>query len=239
MAITVDGQGVHAVVKTGANMSHKVFNLSTGKVEVDSKFPTDTPSFLGLSQSNIRFQSTGESEFVSILMDGNKTVYPMVKDSTPSADSIKDPHWLDLLPIGALGLGTHALPHVGSGKKNEVAVIVMAFVPQIILPKILQCDLEGVRRVVADLELDPTAESTIETVTKILEERCDGGRNIFHTAVSMCQPTSNKDPDQQDSASASGGSMTGMDTIDAMASQLGSRAMNLRDMMRRAAAASR
>ena len=36
-------------------------------------------------------------------MDGNKAIYPMIKDSTPSADSIKDPHWLDLMPIGALG----------------------------------------------------------------------------------------------------------------------------------------
>ena len=56
---------------------------------MDSKFPTDTASFLGLSPANIRFQSTGESEFVSLLLDGNKTVYPLIKDSTPSADSIK------------------------------------------------------------------------------------------------------------------------------------------------------
>ena len=65
-------------------------SLSTGKSEVDSKFPTDTASFLGLSPANIRFQSTGESEFVSLLLDGNKTVYPLIKDSTPSADSIKE-----------------------------------------------------------------------------------------------------------------------------------------------------
>ena len=40
------------------------------------------------------------------------------------------------MPISALGLGTHALPHVGSGKKNEVAVMVISFVPQIMLPKV-------------------------------------------------------------------------------------------------------
>ena len=66
-----------------------MYNISTGKSEVDSKFPTDTASFLGLSPANIRFQSTGESEFVSLLLDGNKTVYPLVKDSTPTADSVK------------------------------------------------------------------------------------------------------------------------------------------------------
>ena len=41
------------------------------------------------------------------------------------------------MPISALGLGTHALPHVGSGKKNEVAVMVISFVPQIMLPKVI------------------------------------------------------------------------------------------------------
>ena len=90
LAVTVDGQGIHAVIRSAGNkLSHRVYNISTGKSEVDSKFPTDTASFLGLSPSNIRFQSTGESEFVSLLLDGNKTVYPLVKDSTPSADSIK------------------------------------------------------------------------------------------------------------------------------------------------------
>ena len=58
--------------------------------------------------------------------------------------------------------------------------------------QILQCDLDGVRRIVAELETDPTSDATIETVTKILEERCDGGRNIFHASVTMCQPTSNR-----------------------------------------------
>ena len=47
------------------------------------------------------------------------------------------------------------------------------------------------------LEEDATALATVETVQAILEERCDGGRNIIHTLVSMCQPTSNKDSDCQ------------------------------------------
>ncbi len=67
----------------------------------------------------------------------------------------------------------------------------------------------------------------------ILEERCDGGRNIFHTAVSMCQPTSNKDSDQ-DNISGS----DPMDPITAGSVPSSSRAVNLRDMMRRVAAAS-
>ena len=235
LAISIDGQGIHAVVRNAANnkMAYKVFNLSSGKVETDSKFPTETQAFLGSSSANVRFQGTGESEFVSLLIDGNRSIYPMVKDSTPSADSIKDPHWLDLLPIEALGLGTHALPHVGSGKKNEVAVVVLSFVPQLLLAKILQCDVEGVRRTVASLESDPTSDATIETVQRILEERCDGGRNVFHAAVSMCQPTSNKDPDTDNT-----GSQGQTDHMSSIASAFSSRAL-MRDMMRRAAAASR
>ena len=85
-------------------MNHRVFNISTGNVEIDSKFPTETNAFLGLDPAkNVQFHSTGETEFVSLLLDGNRTVYPLAKDSTPSADSIKDPQWVDLPPIGAVG----------------------------------------------------------------------------------------------------------------------------------------
>ena len=234
LAIMVDGQGVHAIVRNdGSRLSHRVYNLSTGKVEVDSKFPTDVSAFLGLNPgSNISFHSTGESEFVSMLMDGNQTIYPLVKDQTPSADSIKDPMLLDLPPIQALGLGTHALPHIGNGKKNEVAVIVLSFVAQLIMPKILQCDFEAVKRFVASLEADPNTVTTQELIQAIMDERCDGGRNIFHAAVSMCQPTSNKDSDQ-DVYNNSGSFASSFD----IEPSLTSRAMNLREMMRRAAAA--
>ena len=131
-------------------------------------------------------------------------------------------------------LGTHALPHVGSGKKNEVAVIVLAFAQQLILPKVLQCDLDAVKRLIAGLEAEPTSVTSQETVQAILDERCDGGRNIFHVAVSMCQPTSNKDSDQDAYTSSTTSFSTAFDHIESA-----SRAMNLRAMVERAAAASR
>ncbi len=237
LAIMVDGQGVHAIVKNdNGKLSHRIYNLSSGKIEVDSKFPTDSGAFCGLNpQANVSFVSTGESEFVSVLMDGNRTIYPLVKDSTPSADSIKDPQLLDLPPVQALGLGTHALPHVGSGKKNEVAVIVLSFVSQLVIPKILQCDLEAVKRIIAGLEADPTSIQTQELIQTIIDERADGGRNIFHVAVSMCQPTSNKDSDQ-DVYSGSNSGSTFASSFDIEPS-LTSGAMNLREIMRRATAA--
>ena len=134
-------------------------------------------------------------------------------------------------------LGTHALPHVGSGKKNEVAVLVLSFVSQMIMPKVFQCDLEAVKRLIAGLEADPNSVTSQELVQAIIDERCDGGRNIFHAAVSMCQPTSNKDSDQDAySSQNSGSSFSSSFDIEP---SLTSRAMNLRDMMRRAAVSQR
>lgn len=34
-----------------------------------------------------------------------------------------------------------------------------------------------------------------QQVLSILQERCDGNRNILHACVHMCAPTSNKEPD--------------------------------------------
>jgi hypothetical protein len=56
------------------------------------------------------------------------------------------------------------LPHVGSGKKNEVAVVVLSFIPQTVMPKVLQCDLESIKKLLATLEGDPASEATIDTV---------------------------------------------------------------------------
>ena len=33
-------------------------------------------------------------------------------------------------------------------------------------------------------------------IQAILNERCDGNRNIFHACISMCAPTSNKENEQ-------------------------------------------
>ncbi len=51
-------KGIHAIVKNnGSNkLYHRVFNISTGSVEIDSKFPTETAAFMGLNPSkNIQF----------------------------------------------------------------------------------------------------------------------------------------------------------------------------------------
>jgi E3 ubiquitin-protein ligase EDD1 len=67
----------------------------------------------------------------------------------------------------------------------------------------------------------------------ILEERCDGGRNIFHTAISMCQPTSNKDSDSDPITYS-----YNTDPVDSITSAIQARTMSLRDMMKRVQAVS-
>ena len=67
----------------------KSYNICSGKLELVSRFPVEVARFLGLGQHNVTFRSTRESKFVSLLLDGNRTVYPIVKDSTISADSIR------------------------------------------------------------------------------------------------------------------------------------------------------
>ena len=56
------------------------------------------------------------------------------------------------------------MPHVGSGKKNEVAVLVLSFVSQMVMPKVFQCDLEAVKRLIVGLEADPTSVNTQGTI---------------------------------------------------------------------------
>ncbi len=51
-------KGIHAIVKNNGsnNLFHRVFNISSGSVEIDSKFPTETAAFMGLNPSkNIQF----------------------------------------------------------------------------------------------------------------------------------------------------------------------------------------
>jgi hypothetical protein len=45
-----------------------------------------------------------------------------------------------------------------------VAVVVLSFVPQTVMPKILQCDIEAIKKLITNLESDPASEHTVEVV---------------------------------------------------------------------------
>ncbi|XP_044743814.1 E3 ubiquitin-protein ligase UBR5 isoform X2 [Chrysoperla carnea] len=231
LALAVDAQGVHAVVRQGVlpntRLSYVVYNLSSGRVEQDSPFPSDTTAFMGLYPQDITLTSAGEcSESVLILRDGNSTIYPLAKDCT---DAVREPQWLDLPPVRCLGAGTLSLSTNSSSNhlKNRAALVVLALENQILISRVLRCDLEGVRQVLTQLEIESKMNSS--NIDLVLAERCDGNRNVFHACVNMCTPTSNKEGDNETANSA------GLECMNVITNALGSRSVSLREMMRRAA----
>ncbi|KAH0951982.1 hypothetical protein HN011_005163 [Eciton burchellii] len=200
LTISTDGQGIHAILKNGNKLSYVVYNLSTGRYVQDCYIPSDISSFLGLQPQNINLTSAGENiECSMILRDGNNTIYPIAKDC---ADAIRDPNWLDLVPVNCIGAATIPIPSCSNSTnlKNQVAVIALAFDNLLVMPRILRCDYESVKQVFCNLEQDLksnlTYTNTNSQIQTILKERCDGNRNILHACVNMCSPTSNKETEQ-------------------------------------------
>ncbi|XP_059478559.1 E3 ubiquitin-protein ligase UBR5 isoform X3 [Neocloeon triangulifer] len=236
LAVAIDNQCIHGIVRIGNKFSYSMFNLSSGRVEQEHLFPSDLTAFLGQDPSNISLTCTGEGDSVLVLRDGNRTIYPLARDSL---DAIRDPHWLDLPPIKCLAAGLHPLagsgPASASGtsggsSKTQVAVMVLVMENQILMSRVLRCDIEGVTLALDSLDLESKSSSSTSQASAalIVHERCDGNRNILQACVAMCAPTSNKD----DTTSEGGASLEPINVItNALTS---SKSVSLRDMMRRA-----
>lgn len=229
LTLTIDAKGIHAIMRTATKIHYSLFNLNTGRQEQDCIFPTDINAFLGSSSQNISLTCTGENnDSVLILRDGNNTIYPMAKDCV---EAIRDPNWLDLPPIKCIAAAPLTLPSVSSNMKSQVAIVALITEPQVLMSRILRCDIEGIKSILSQLEneLKPQLNS-------IISERCDGNRNIFHACISMCSPASNKDPDNQDSATAAApASNSGLECINVITNAFtGNRPVSIREMMRRA-----
>lgn len=190
LTVAVDGRGVHAIVKNGSRLTYVIYNLSSGKNEQECTFPTDSQAFMGQDPQGISLTIAGETENVGVLRDGNSTIYPLSKDCV---DSIKDPHWPDLPPVSCLGVATHFLHGAATHQKNHVALLVFALKTQMLMPKILRCDPEGVRQILTLLENEPVALTTGLNIESIVEEKCDGNRNLLHACISACTPVTSKE----------------------------------------------
>lgn len=244
LTLSVDTKGIHAIVRTGSKLHYCLHNLNTGRLEHDSTFPTDINAFLGLSQNNVSLTCANETnDSVLILRDGNSTIYPLVKDCL---DAIRDPHWLDLQPIKCLAATTLTLNSVGANMKSQVAILALVPETQLLMQRILRCDFKGFKSIVNQIEASADAKSQING---ILNERCDGNRNIIHACVSMCSPTSNKDNDDTNSANLPGSNLSNAShsaldcnldaqfpcyQIPSASSNLRDNRVSLREMMRRA-----
>ncbi|CAB3231410.1 unnamed protein product [Arctia plantaginis] len=201
ITIAVDSRGVHAVVRRpGGALAYAVYAVGTTRALTDSIFPTDNNALLGYSNgAAIQLATAAEgSEPVVIMVDGNGALYPVSRDCV---GMVRAPPPLNLPPARALT--AHALPlhpHAAAAAaqhphhtalKSQVALIILVPEPQLMMPRVLRCDLDGVRQLLHQLESD----SNKQQILSILQERCDGNRNILHACVHMCAPTSNKEPD--------------------------------------------
>ena len=89
---------------------------------------------------------------VVILRDGNRTIYPLAKDS---CDSIREPQWLDLGLIRCLGLGTHTLTSVHLNHlKNTVAIIIFDVENQILMNRVLRGHLDSLKLLLNQMQND-------------------------------------------------------------------------------------
>lgn len=229
LTLTIDSKGIHAIMKTNNKLHYTLFNLNTGRQEQDSVFPTDINAFLGNSPSNISLTSAGECpDTVLLLRDGNNTIYPMTKDCI---DAIKDPNWLDLPPIKCITAAPLTLQSVGINMKSQVAIVAVVPETQILMSRILRCDFEGIKNVLQQLDGELKGQ-----INSIIGEKCDGNRNMFHTCVSMCSPSSNKDTDQEVNNSVpTTTTNSGLDCINVITNTFpGNRPVSIREIMRRA-----
>ncbi|XP_026726187.1 E3 ubiquitin-protein ligase UBR5 isoform X6 [Trichoplusia ni] len=207
ITIAVDSRGVHAVVRRpGGALAYAVYAVGTTRALTDSAFPTDNNALLGYSNGQaIQLATAAEgSEPVVIMVDGNGALYPVSRDCV---GMVREPPALNLPPARALT--AHALPlnpHAAAAAaahphhtalKSQVALIILVPEPQLMMPRVLRCDLDGVRQLLHQLESDTSKQQ----ILSILQERCDGNRNILHACVHMCAPTSNKEPDIVENAS--------------------------------------
>ncbi|XP_022226183.2 E3 ubiquitin-protein ligase hyd isoform X3 [Drosophila obscura] len=190
LTLAVDMRGIHVIKKVLGKIHYSLYNLYNSKQEQNCLFPTDCASFIGGSPTNILMACNNDcsgNNSTIVLRDGNGALYPLAKDCL---GSIKDPQWFDLPPVKSITMATIPLPAMVSGLnlKSKVCMTALLFDTQKLMPHILRCDIKNSFAALTRLEKEDHTDTAL-----VVEERCDGARNIFHACVIMCAPTSNKD----------------------------------------------
>ncbi|KAH8294942.1 hypothetical protein KR018_004468 [Drosophila ironensis] len=206
LTLAVDSRGIHVVKKVLGKIHYSLYNLYNSKQEQNCLFPTDCASFIGSSPSSIMMTCNNDcsgNTSTIVLRDGNGALYPLAKDCL---GSIKDPQWFDLPPVKSVTMATISLPVMlglaGGNLKSKVCMTALLFDTQKLMPHILRCDVKNSFAALARLEREEQADTAL-----VVEERCDGARNIFHACVIMCAPSSNKETPPESSGGAEKKSM--------------------------------
>ncbi|XP_048590266.1 E3 ubiquitin-protein ligase UBR5-like isoform X2 [Nematostella vectensis] len=197
LSLTVNCKGVHVLLKTSTGVRYALYSLASSKPEPGGGLPADCASFLGQRGSrDIQMYSTGCDSLI-MMTDTNGALFPLSRNFL---GTIKDPSWIDLPPVQCLGVGVTSL-RPGLDCKLT-AVVVMVLEPQKLMSYVLACDYEGIQKFLDSLEASSDILDTSSLVESALLERCDGNRNILHTCISMCFPTSAHEPDTPSSSAA-------------------------------------
>lgn len=236
LTLTIDSKGIHTIMKTGQSLHYSLFNLSGFRMGKSSNFPTDINSFMGKSPQNISLMCAGgQPESILILRDGNKTIYPLAKDCV---EAIRDPLWMVLPPLSCVAATPVTIQSTNVNTKTQVTLVVLATEQQLLMPKIMRCDVDAIKFFLQQLNNELKSQ-----VSSVVQEFSDGNRNILHACVTQCSPTSNKDSDQDLTTTPSNSNANPnnvLDCINAVAnSMISSRSSsNIREIMRRSSSTS-
>ena len=107
----------------------------------------------------------------------------MLNDTSLLSSSYKDPIWKNLFPIKSFSQCISS-KLINKANTNRLITCFTMKVEKLIV-NIFRFDLDNVKRILKELK------NNINGIKCILDERCDGNRNIMHAAVYSCAPISN------------------------------------------------
>ncbi len=136
--------------------------------------------FLGGHTNSLRLNSL---DIPRIVLDGNQLLYPLIfnQDNT----NLKDPQWKNLLGINYFSQGIIPI----NSTKTPLILNIMQIKKGLLIPHILRYDIEKIRLILNEIELN----QNYDLLKLILDERLDGGRNLFHACIHIAIPLTNKE----------------------------------------------
>ncbi|VDP01562.1 unnamed protein product [Soboliphyme baturini] len=181
----VDSNGVWFLSQKDEKIMMSKFSLN-GKPYYESVISEHPNSFLNFPcSSKPRIFNSGEESVMAVL-DGNRCVFPLWKDSDCS---IIVGHPWGLCPVGSVGIGIHPNKNSSdSSKCSKVAVLSFFIRPPKLMRHVLQCDFDCARQVIDQLAAEGNAEQIHDEIVKT---RADGNRNILHMCAALSVPPSN------------------------------------------------
>lgn len=198
LTIAAHQNGLHAIITKENSLFYVQYDLLSNKITKEKRFTTSLNSFLGRNPGNISFFAQDNPSLnLTALFDGNSTIYPL--DELSGSNTLKSPEWKNLFPVKCFT--NCLLPPVTCRQNKQTVrklqcVTFFAMRMEQLMASIFRCDYNRVVKIIRQLEMDlgignPNAQINTKRLKKILNERCDGNRNIFHAAVYVCAPVSN------------------------------------------------